>query len=147
MAVPGSTGRAALAVGIVVDCADPQGLGGFWRELLHYGERPPPSGFASWAQQREAVGPSDYWIVDPAGVGPSILFQPVPEAKVVKNRLHLDVKVSLPATDPDDVRRARVDAAVAPVLALGATLLRRNEDPDDWFVVLADPEGNEFCLI
>jgi sarcosine oxidase gamma subunit len=137
----------ARAVGIVVDCADPQRLGAFWRALLGYGERPPPQGYRSWAEHLAAVGPSDYMIVDPGGVGPTILFQPVPEAKVVKNRVHIDVRVSAPAGDPDDVRRARIDAAVEPTVALGATFVRTSGDPDDWFVVMQDPEGNEFCLI
>jgi Glyoxalase-like domain len=43
--------------------------------------------------------------------------------------------------------RRRIDAGVAPLVELGATVLRRNQDPDDWFVVMQDPEGNEFCLV
>jgi hypothetical protein len=134
-------------VQVVVDCADPVRLGAFWRAVLHYGERPPPSGHDSWAAHQAAAGPSDYWIDDPGGARPTILFQPVPEGKVVKNRVHLDVRVSGGPDTPPEEGKARIDAAVPPTLALGATYLRTSENPDDYFVVLQDPEGNEFCLI
>jgi predicted enzyme related to lactoylglutathione lyase len=69
-------------------------------------------------------------LVEPADGGPRLWFQRVPEGKVVKNRVHLD----LLATDLDD--------EVGRLTGLGATVLARHAD----HVVLADPEGNEFCL-
>ncbi len=67
-------------------------------------------------------------IVDPAGAGPQIWVVPVPERKTGKNRMHLDV-----FGDPDEL------------LGRGATLVRRRDDEIEWDV-LADPEGNEFCV-
>jgi len=66
---------------------------------------------------------------------------------VAKNRLHIDIRRSEGAPRPSEEERRRIDAAVGPLVELGATVLRRNQDPDDWFVVLQDPEGNEFCLV
>ena len=51
------------------------------------------------------------------------------------------------APRPSEEERRRIDAGVAPLVELGATVLRRNQDPDDWFVVMQDPEGNELCLV
>jgi hypothetical protein len=48
---------------------------------------------------------------------------------------------------PSEEERRRIEAGVAPLAELGATVLRRNEDPEDWYIVLQDPEGNEFCLV
>jgi hypothetical protein len=139
----------ARLLGIVIDCADPAALGRFWMHALGYVERPPPAGYASWAEHDAAVGgPGDeagYMIVDPDGIGPTIFFQPVPEPKTVKNRVHLDVRVGGQGSYAERWQRIRDD--VAPLVALGATELRRHPDPEDYFIVLADPEGNEFCLV
>jgi hypothetical protein len=51
------------------------------------------------------------------------------------------------APRPSAEERRRIDAGVASLVELGATVLRRNQDPEDWYVVLQDPEGNEFCLV
>lgn len=69
---------------------------------------------------------------------PSLVFAPVPEGKTVKNRLHLDLA---PHIDQDR------DALLADLLAKGATLADVGQDPDVTWTVLADPEGNEFCLL
>ncbi len=66
---------------------------------------------------------------------PRVLFQLVPEAKTVKNRMHLDVRVG------DDA-----DSVVAGLLARGATVLHRGEQGPFRWVTMADPEGNEFCV-
>jgi predicted enzyme related to lactoylglutathione lyase len=71
----------------------------------------------------------------PAGQGVSIAFQKVPEPKVGKNRVHVDLLA-------DDV-----EAEAARIETLGGRRLWASNDPDDVFVVLADPEGNEFCVI
>jgi Glyoxalase-like domain len=109
---------APLAVGwVAVDCADPSALAGWWAGLL--GGEP-------------TVDADGDVLLD---IGPvPLLFMRVPEAKAVKNRLHLDLRVA----DYDD--------AVARAVALGAT------PTDDFYVgerwrVLRDPEGNEFCII
>ena len=72
-------------------------------------------------------------LVEAPGVGPRLCFQLVPESKVVKNRVHLDLCC-------DDL-----DAETARLVGLGARVLTRGGPQPDW-VVLADPEGNEFCL-
>ncbi|MFC9491219.1 VOC family protein, partial [Streptomyces hydrogenans] len=89
-------------------------------------------------------------LVDPAGVGPRVWFQQVPEPKTGKNRLHLDLKVGGGRAVPLAVRRARVDGEVARLTAIGATVLYAMDEPDgmDYYaVVLQDPEGNEFCVV
>ncbi len=145
----------ATTIQVTIDCADPGRLARFWAEALGYRLEEPPEGFASW---------QDYWvsrglppeeveggydaIVDPDGVRPRIWFQPVPEGKVVKNRLHLDLGVSGGRQVPLATRRRRVDAEAKRLLAAGATRLRvlSQEGVDHYGVVMADPEGNEFCL-
>ncbi|MPV89545.1 VOC family protein, partial [Georgenia ruanii] len=67
-------------------------------------------------------------IVDPIGAGPLIWLNPVPEPNAVKNRMHLDV-----VGDVDEL------------VALGARVIRRRDDEIGWDI-LADPEGNEFCI-
>jgi hypothetical protein len=139
----------ARQLSIVVDCADPPALGRFWRAALDYVERPAPEGYVSWAEYDAAAGgPGDEagcTIVDPDGVGPPIFFQPVPEPKAVKNRMHLDVRVG--GSGAYEERWERIRAAAVPLVEAGARELRRYDDPDDYFIVLADPEGNEFCLV
>jgi hypothetical protein len=106
---------------VVIDCADPPSLAVFWVAVTGY--------------RRESA--DDDWVslVDPGGHGPRIGLQRVPEPKTVKNRLHLD----LYAEDEEASARRIED--------LGATRLWLSKDPDDVFIVLADPEGNEFCVV
>ena len=145
----------ATRIQVTIDCADPDRLARFWAEALGYRLQEPPDGFASW---------QDYWvsrglppeevedgydsIVDPDGVGPRVWFQPVPEAKVVKNRVHLDLDVGGGRTAPLTERRRRVDAEADRLVAAGATRFRvlSEEGVDHYGVVMQDPEGNEFCL-
>jgi hypothetical protein len=72
----------------------------------------------------EELGIGDDRIIDPAGHGPRIWFQVVPEGKTVKNRLHLDIGVSGGRSVPIEVRRQRVDAEAARLAAAGATIVR-----------------------
>jgi hypothetical protein len=142
-------GGMATEVQIAVDCADPERLARFWADALGYLEEPPPHGHATWSVYSLAVGGEDEgWsaIVDPEGIGPRMLFHRVPEPKIAKNRLHLDVRAGGPRGTPVESRRPRVDRAAARLATLGATAVRAVRDADDYFVVMLDPEGNEFCV-
>lgn len=146
---------------VTFDAHDPRGLGLFWREVLGYAVDPPPGGeigdpeetVAAWlafldaAHVPEAFRNSAFAIIDPARVGPRLFFQQVPEDKVAKNRVHLDVRAAPGLTG--DERMAVLEAECARLVALGAARLRRAEpEPpvSHGFIVMADPEGNEFCL-
>jgi hypothetical protein len=139
---------------LTFDCADPVALAAFWRLALGYVEASPPEGFANWPEWFTHWGvPPDEWndgayIEDPAGVRPGISFLKVPEAKVAKNRVHLDVQAGGGRGEPWAVRWPRVTAAVERLIAAGATAIR--EDTQDGIpdhMVMADPEGNEFCVL
>jgi len=142
----------ATGIQIVFDCADPARVARFWAAALYYKEQDPPPGFDSWPDWLKAEGiPESEWnsanaVVDPAGGGPRIYFQRVPEGKVVKNRLHLDLNVGGGRSVSLDERRRRVDDEVARLLALGATKLQAREERGEYFVNMHDPEGNEFDL-
>lgn len=133
------------------DCANPERLAEFWAEAAHYKVQDPPEGYASWEDWlREHGIPEEEWnsasaIVDPEGIGPRIYFQRVPEPKTGKNRVHLDVNQATRETPPEE-RRRLVDAEVERLKSLGATELYRGEQYGEYWVTMADPEGNEFCL-
>ena len=143
---------------ITVDCAKPARLTRFWAEALGYVLEPPPGGHEGWNAYWRSIGvPQDELgdesdlgdsIVDPAGVGPRISFQPVPEPKTVKNRLHLDLRVSGGREVPLATRRERVTARADELVTAGAAVVRvqDTEGLDHFGIVLHDPEGNEFCL-
>lgn len=142
----------AIAVQVTFDCADPDQLATFWAEALGYKLQDPPPGFDSWEAFLEANAvPKDLWnsksaIVDPDGAGPRIFFQQVPEPKQSKNRVHLDVNAGGPPGTTAEERRSKVDAAVERLTALGAKKLQDREEMNERYVVMQDPEGNEFCL-
>jgi hypothetical protein len=143
----------ATRVQVVFDCADPGAQAAFWAEALHYRPQGPPAGFASWQDWARAQGiPEASWndwaaVVDPDGVGPRLYFQRVPEAKVAKNRMHLDLNVSGGPGASMEERKARVDAEVARLRALGASDRRgAMEREGEYWVRMNDPEDNEFCV-
>jgi len=105
----------------VVDAADAAGLARFWADVLDY----------------EIVyeAPDEVVIARDEHTYPGLIFLPVPESKTVKNRLHIDL-------NPDD-QAAEVDR----LLGLGATRADIGQGEDVTWVVLADPEGNEFCVL
>jgi predicted enzyme related to lactoylglutathione lyase len=111
---------------IDIDCADPYALAAFWSRVLGYPRHPD-----------DDPGDDETELIAPPGAGPSLLFQRVPEAKSAKNRLHLDLR------SPEGNQTAEIDR----MLALGASMVddRRTVRPGGW-AVLADPEGNEFCI-
>jgi hypothetical protein len=86
-------------------------------------------------------------LVDPEGSGPRIFFQRVPEGKHAKNRVHLDVRAAPELTGEE--RMVALEAVCARLVAVGATRIGRHEPEPPLtagHLVLADPEGNEFCL-
>jgi catechol 2,3-dioxygenase-like lactoylglutathione lyase family enzyme len=140
-------------VQITIDCADPAGLAEFWAAVLGYRLQDPPPGFASWDDALDAMGvPPERRndasaVVDPGGAGPRLFFQRVPESKQAKNRLHLDVRAA-PGLAGDE-RMAALEGEAARLVALGATRLARHDPAPPLaagHLVMADPEGNEFCL-
>jgi predicted enzyme related to lactoylglutathione lyase len=110
---------------ITFDCADPYALAGFWSQVTGYQEDP---------EDRNQPSDPEAALV---GQDHALLFIAVPEPKTVKNRVHLDLM-------PTDRTR---DQEVARLLGLGATMVAdlRRPDGSGW-AVLADPEGNEFCV-
>jgi hypothetical protein len=143
---------------VTIDCADPDRLVRFWTAALGYVVEPPPEGHATWVGYWRSIGvPDDELpdeedphdsIVDPEGVRPRIWFQPVPEPKAGKNRLHIDIDVTDGRSAPKEARRLRVDAEADRLVSLGATQVRvlGTDDMDYYAVTMLDPEGNEFCL-
>ena len=139
-------------VQITFDCADPGALAHFWAEVLGYIVQPPPEGFDSWDAALEAWGvPPEARndrsaLVDPDGSRPRIFFQKVPEGKSAKNRVHLDVRAA-PGKEGDE-RTAALEAEAVRLEALGATRFKvfAPSRMDGGFIVMQDPEGNEFCL-
>jgi hypothetical protein len=107
---------------VVVDCNDFPRMLAFWEAALRYVPKYPPED--DWAILR-----------DPEGRNVNVSLQKVPEERVGKNRLHFD----LYTTDQG--------GEVERLLGLGATRHPRIPEPDEDFVVLADPEGNLFCVV
>jgi predicted enzyme related to lactoylglutathione lyase len=103
-----------------IDARDPAALGRWWQEAL------------GWIVVND--DPEEFEIRPAADRTPGLLFAAVPEPKTIKNRLHLDFR-------PDDR-----DREVERMLALGATRTDVGQGDVSW-VVLADPEGNEFCIL
>jgi hypothetical protein len=135
---------------VTFDCAVPERVARFWCEVLGYVVPPPPTGFASWDDFNRALPDADqdsaFACVDPTGVGPRLFFQRVPEGKVVKNRLHLDVRVGTGLVGAE--RLAALEAECARLLPLGATReqLLVADGVNESCLVMRDVEGNEFCL-
>ncbi|MEL5960752.1 VOC family protein [Streptomyces sp. CLV115] len=142
---------------VVIDSTDPHAQAAFWGEalghlvedhsvlierLLGFGAVPEDVTLIAhdrraWRDLAGVRHPDDPYDKDSgAGLGRRLLFQRVPEAKTVKNRLHLDVHAG-----PD-----RREAEVRRLVGLGATVLREVAEQGGTWTVLADPEGNEFCV-
>ena len=109
---------------LVVDASDPKALADFWCAVL------------GWQIVDADESARVYEIADEPDSRPSIVFLPVPEPKTVKNRIHIDVRPS-GCDQAEEVER---------VMALGARPVDVGQGEQPW-VVLADPEGNEFCIL
>ena len=136
---------------VTVDSGDPHGLADWWAETLGWQVEPQDEAFIRRMISAGHAADSDtklhngalVWkegaaIRHPEGTerAPRVLFQLVPEAKTVKNRVHLDVRIGV-----DDVERV-----VAGLTARGAKFLHTGQQGPYSWVTLADPEGNEFCV-
>ncbi|MEO6467725.1 MAG: VOC family protein [Acidimicrobiia bacterium] len=148
-------------VQVTFDAHDPWALSSFWRDVLGY-VHPGPPGVEltegadveeAWNEFLARVGVpenernSRSAIEDPDGHGPRFFFQQVPEDKVAKNRVHLDVRAA-PGLEGDE-RMAALESECGRLVAIGAVRLRRVEPAPPMasgFIVMTDPEGNEFCL-
>ena len=136
-------------VQITFDCSEPVRVARFWSQVLGY-VIPTPEGFSTWDEFDSSQPPEGQgsWCaaVDPSGVAPRLFFQRVPEGKVVKNRLHLDVRVG--AGLVGDERLAALEAECTRLLPLGAVRgrLLLADDENESCLGMQDVEGNEFCL-
>ncbi|WP_330175068.1 VOC family protein [Streptomyces sp. NBC_01498] len=135
---------------VTFDCADPERVARFWCEVLGYVVPPPPEGFATWDEYGRSLPPerqgAGFVCMDPSGDGPRMYFQRVPEGKVVKNRLHLDVRVGTGLEGEERV--AALEAECTRLVALGAVRVRllRADGVNESCLAMQDIEGNEFCL-
>ncbi|MDQ0787796.1 hypothetical protein QFZ64_003293 [Streptomyces sp. B3I8] len=139
----------AARIDLTLDCADATLLAEFWRTALGYVDEPPPAPFATreeWLAQFDDLSEDDSaddaaWLCDPEGVGPRLSILTVPEPKTAKNRLHLDIRV--PGHGGPAERWARIRAESERLVRAGGVVLAEAEGHH---VVMADPEGNEFCV-
>jgi Glyoxalase-like domain len=116
---------------LAIDCADPSGLARFWCSVLGYEVQDEEDGYVAIGSPLVPEGRDR-----PGPVPPTLAFARVPEGKTIKNRLHIDVN----PTDRDQ------DEEVRRLLDLGARRVDLGQGEVSW-VVLADPEGNEFCVL
>ena len=117
---------------VTFDCAEPVRVARFWAETLGY--------------QAEYDDEQGAWAaaMDPTRAGPRLYFQRVPEGKVVKNRVHLDVRVGTGLIGEE--RLAALEAECERLLPLGAERVQLLYDGTNSCIVMQDIEGNEFCL-
>lgn len=151
----------SLDVQITFDAHDPRALADFWAAAMGYVIPSPPGvipepgddPWQAWEEFLERVGvppeqrQSRAAAEDPDGRRPRLFFQQVPEEKVAKNRVHLDLRAA-PGLEGSP-RMQALEGACDRLVALGATRVRRVEPSaplETGFIVMTDPEGNEFCL-
>jgi hypothetical protein len=142
---------------LTIDANDPARLARFWGTALGWEPVPPKSPETTWWQHYRfglaSAQEAEFRdrLFDPEGLRPPIWFQEVPEEKAGKNRIHLDLyPTGRDGGLTQEQRVEIVEAKVADLIALGATVQRRirDDDPEDavYWVVMHDPEGNEFCV-
>jgi len=136
---------------VVFDAAEPGKLAEFWALALDYVFEPPPEGHETWEDFGRSIGmPEEEFgdqasVIDPADAGPRLYFQRVPEGKVAKNRVHLDVRVAGHEIRGEE-RKRLVSEKVEQLVEAGASLAWKSDDVRGNAIVLRDPEGNEFCV-
>lgn len=118
---------ATSLLAVIVDCRDCLSQANWWASVLDH--------------QVSERNPNEYEVSDPSGASTPLYFMNVPEAKTVKNRMHVDIATDEPLEDE-----------VARLVAAGGTLVEMRQDPDtyanpDTLAVMQDPEGNEFCVL
>jgi hypothetical protein len=134
----------ALDIQVSFDVHDLEVMSQFWALALDYEDEPPPEGFSSWedfAERRQI--PPELWraaVVDPERKRPRLFFQPVPEGKTAKNRVHLDIRASAGLEGEGGRERARQHARR--LVEAGATIMHEKDEPIGWAIVMTDPEGN-----
>jgi hypothetical protein len=137
---------------VVFDAAEPEKLAEFWELALGYVPEPPPEDFASWEEFAHDAGIPESDMdaqasrIDPAGQGPRLYFQRVPEGKAAKNRVHLDVRVAGPEVRGEE-RKRLVSEHVERLVRAGASIAWRTDDVRGNAIVMRDPEDNEFCVV
>ena len=141
----------ATSIQVTFDCADPDTLADFWATALHYVKQPPPEGYGTWEAflsdhgMGNLIGTASA-IVDPDRAGPRFFFQKVPEPKTAKNRMHLDLNVSQVRSVGMEEGKRRLAAEVDRLVGLGAVKVGTYEQHGETWIVMKDPEGNEFCV-
>ena len=117
----------SLVLNITLDCLDARSVAQFWEAVTGHG-----------GELQHQPG-NDYWVVGPPdGSLPRLLFVTVPEKKATKNRVHLDLLPKDAASQEEEVAR---------LVDLGARVVDDRRDSESWrLIVMADPEGNEFCI-
>lgn len=144
--------RSTHPIQVVIDCLDPASLVGFWAEALAprgYAVPGPPGGFEDWPAFLASIGvPEERWndasALEAKGQ-PRIFFQRVDEPKTGKNRVHVDLLAGGGPSVPVEEQRERVAAEVTRLEALGAARVAEHTEMGVHWVVMQDPEGNEFC--
>lgn len=151
---PTEPARTATPWSVTFDCRDARAQAEFWKVALGYLDAPPPTGWDSWAAwaRHFEVPPEEMddgaSLVDPEGVRPKVGFLRVPEPKTAKNRLHIDLQVSGGRHLDPGVRRERILATVGRLVAAGGTVTQEHVfDGQLDHIVMADPEGNELCVV
>lgn len=136
---------------VVFDAAEPEKLAQFWALALGCITQPRPEGFTSLEEFFRSIGIpeeefGDQWaLIDPAGYGPRLYFQRVPEGKTAKNRVHLDVRVAGPDVTSEE-RERLVSEHVSRLVAAGGAVAWELDEAHGRCTVMRDPEGNEFCI-
>ncbi|MEV7095768.1 VOC family protein [Amycolatopsis sp. NPDC051045] len=137
-------------VQVTFDCAEPERVARFWCEVLGYVVPPPPPGFATWADYDRSLPPerqgAGFVCQDPTGAGPRLYFQRVPEGKVVKNRVHLDVRVGTGLVGEERLAALEAECARLEVLGAKRLWLQEADEYNESCLTMQDVEGNEFCL-
>jgi hypothetical protein len=129
---------------VTFDCTNPVRLAAFWATALDYQVQEIPKEWLIAQNVPEEMWDSRAALVDPEG-GPRFWFQRVPEPKTSKNRLHLDLRLDIGGNSPEE-RHANARTKAEQLIAAGATRLYEGEEYGQYWITLADPEGNEFCI-